>query len=172
MLPKFLAVFMAFSVVACKFVYRGDGQFVDHGTSAASKRYVLDMGQVRPGVTERGIGALPPDEFVIGFQISELSPESAQEAAATVVGSVQVSLFGESEEPVLHRSAPLGDWVWTCGTEGCSSAFAYIREDGGKTGTYFVPQVGKTYRIQVEIPAVDLFVTHEVRLVAFGGGWK
>ena len=170
-----LAGVLVIMAISCKFEYRGDGDFVDRGPSAPVDRYVLDLGKVQPGVSEYAMGALPKAEFVLGLQISELPPEQAQSDTAAVAEPVEVSLVDAFGGTVLHQSISFRDWVWTCGVGDCGNAFAYLRdlrEESGAAGTYFVPRNRQPYRLQVKIPLVDFFETHEVHLMASSGGWK
>lgn len=170
-----LAGVLVITTTACSFDYRGDGEFVDQGIRAVVDRYVLDLGKVQPGTLEYRVGALPRTEFVVGLQIAGLSPDQAESLSATVDESVRVMLVNTIGVTQFDQSAPLRDWVWTCGVSGCGSAYAYLRdlrEEGGTQGTYFVPCDRQAYQLLIDIPITAFFEAHEVHLMISGGGWK
>jgi hypothetical protein len=149
--------------------YRGDGEFRDRGPSAATDRYVLDLGPSRTGHSDFSIGALPHTEFVVGFELAGISPEQARAETSKVEEPIEISLTSDGSE-VFRHSKPLRDWVWTCGI-GCEGAFAYLREQGREAGSGFVPSGRRTYRLGVSFPR-GLFAGRDVRLIARSGGWK
>jgi hypothetical protein len=166
-----LIVVLAFAV-SCQPAAPAGGDLVDRGPSAAKDRYVLDLGTVRAGAMKQTLGPLASTEMVLGLEVAGLTQQAAEAATATVPEPVAVTLSPAGGGVVLHQEVPLGDWIWTCGAEGCEGAFAYLRQEGASPGTYFRPRRGQTYRLSLEIPDIAFFREHEVHIVARGGGWK
>jgi hypothetical protein len=98
--------------------YHGDGQLSDRGRSVATDRYVLDLGTIKPGVSEYSIGALPSGDYVFGFLVVGLRPEEAQALVlqnryelqmelntdAVLVSSASYLPFGPETEVVFGNS--------------------------------------------------------------------
>lgn len=172
--------------------YEGDGALSDRGSRSATDQYVLDLGPItdQAGFSTRG---LPREEFIFGIQVIGTHPREAEAVLRQSKIHAQLTLTTNSNETVFDVAAPLQDWVWTCGVNGCSDAFAYRsgeeqgvpRRDGtvdlertgigphGGWGTYFTPRCGVEYLLKVAISGdLEPLPADAIRVVATGGGWK
>ena len=173
--------------------YRGDGDLSDSGPTAATDRYLLDLGPAEDGTNSYTLKGLPSVEFTVGLRVDDLGLEEADAVLRQYGAQVHLTLTTADGEVVFDQAGTLADWVLTSGIHGHPDAFAYrhgdhrevpqpdgdiqvqrvgVGVDGG-WGTYFKPQRDEVYRLEVTISsATDLFASHTIRLLARGGGWK
>lgn len=147
--------------------YVGDGRLTDKGPSAATDRYVLDLGQISlkaPMSATFKMKNLPKTEFVLGIELR--SPTKLDQAS--VNPTVAVTLI-EDGKVILSKEAKLSDWTWSIHSPG-NYAFVYGRE---QPSTYFTPTPGKNYELMLRVKEPDRGnANYTAALVAKSGGWK
>lgn len=149
--------------------YSGDGKLIDNGRTAATDRYVLDLGSVslsKAGSTTFNFKNLPKENFVIGLELR--APEGSKLDEQTINPVIEVSLT-ENGTPLVTKAAPLKEWTWSVLSPG-NRAFVYGRE---KPNTYFDPVPGKNYQLTFRVRQPDQgSANYTASLVAKSGGWK
>ena len=152
--------------------YLGDGKLVDNGASAATDRYVLDLGPI--ALKERGsksyrIERLPSTRFAVGIQVRPASKSAQELEAKPIDATVSVSLTGPKGETVFADESTLRTWTWSVPATG-DHAFLY-RE--GKGATFFSPVPEGRYELKIAVKTPD---SGKARYDAFvmmkSGGWK
>lgn len=148
--------------------YSGDGRLIDNGPSAATDRYVLDLGPVSlnaPASTTFRLKNLPKTDFVVGVELR--SPSSKIEQGS-INPLVAISLM-EDGKRIVSKEAKLNDWTWSIHSGG-KYAFVYGRE---QPATYFTSLPGKNYELTFRVKEPDRgSANYAVGLVAKSGGWK
>jgi len=147
--------------------YSGDGRLTDNGPSAATDRYVLDLGPVSlktPASATFKLKNLPKTDFVLGIELR--SPSKIEQGSINPV--VAISLI-EDGKTIVSKEAKLNDWTWSIHSPG-SYAFVYGRE---KSATHFTPTPGKSYELTLRVKEPDRgSANYTAALVAKSGGWK
>jgi hypothetical protein len=147
--------------------YAGDGRLTDKGPSAATDRYVLDLGQVSlkaPTSATFKMKNLPKTEFVVGIELR--SPTKLDQAS--VNSMVGVTLL-EDGKAIISKEAKLSEWTWSIHSPG-NYAFIYGRE---QPSTYFTPIHGKNYELALRVKEPDRGnANYTAALVAKSDGWK
>lgn len=147
--------------------YVGDGRLTDKGSSAATDRYVLDLGPVSlktPASATFRLKNLPKTDFVLGLELR--SPSKIEQGTINPV--VAISLI-EDGKTIVSKEAKLSDWTWSIHSPG-SYAFVYGRE---KPATHFTPIPGKNYELTFRVKESDRgSANYTAALVAKSGGWK
>ena len=164
------AVSLLATLTACDTVaqYVGDGRLTDKGPSAATDRYVLDLGQVSlkaPMSATFKMKNLPKTEFVVGIELRSPTPKLEQ---ASVNATVEITLL-EDDKAIISKEAKLSEWTWSIHSPGLY-AFVYGRE---QPSTYFTPAPGKNYELTLRVKEPDRgSAPYTAALVAKSGGWK
>jgi hypothetical protein len=165
-----VAVALVTALAGCDTVaqYAGDGRLTDNGASAATDRYVLDLGQVSlkaPTSATFKMKNLPKTEFVLGIELR--SPTSKLEQKA-INPTIAITLL-EDGKAIISKEAKLSDWTWSIHSPG-NYAFVYGRE---QPSTYFTPAPGKNYELALRVKEPDRGnANYTAALVAKSGGWK
>lgn len=164
------AVSLVAALTGCDTVaqYAGDGRLTDKGPSAATDRYVLDLGQMSlKALTSATFNMknLPKTEFVVGIELR--SPTSKLEQAS-INPTVGITLL-ENGKAIISKEAKLSEWTWSIHSPG-NYTFVYGRE---QPNTYFTPTPGKNYELTLRVKEPDRGnVNYTAALVAKSGGWK
>lgn len=149
--------------------YSGDGKLIDNGPSAATDRYVLDLGPVSlktPTSATFKLHNLPKENFVIGVELRGPGGSVVDQGAITPVVSIALLEDGKA---LVTKEAKLSEWTWSIHSPG-NYAFVYGR---GQPGTYFTPMPGKSYELTFRVKEPDHgSVNYVASLVAKSGGWK
>ena len=149
--------------------YSGEGKLVDNGPSAATDRYVLDLGPVSLKTAASAsykFRNLPKENFVIGIELRAI--EGSKLAQGAIDPVVSLTLL-ENGNALVAKEARLNDWTWSVHSPG-NNAFVYGRE---KPGTYFTPVPGKQYELTLRVKEPDRsMASYSASLVAKSGGWK
>jgi hypothetical protein len=167
----FLMLAISLIAVGCDSVaqYSGDGKLVDNGPSAATDRYVLDLGPVSlktPTSATFKLQNLPKENFVIGIELR--APGGSAIDQSTITPVVSIALL-EDGKALITKEAKLSDWTWSVHSPG-TYAFVYGR---GQPGTYFTPVSGKRYELTLKVKEPDRgAASYTASLVAKSGGWK
>lgn len=162
------------AVVGCNPMaqYTGDGKLIDNGPSAATDRYVLDLGSIplkTPASTTFKLANLPKEEFVIGIEIRLPASSGGKIDPGSINSVVSLVLLGEDGKALITKEGKLSDWTWSIHSPG-NYAFVYGR---GESGTYFTPVPGKRYELMLKVKEPDRStVSYTSSLVAKSGGWK
>lgn len=148
--------------------YAGDGRLIDNGPSAATDRYVLDLGPISlktPASSTFKLKNLPKTDFVVGI---ELRSPSAKIEQGSISAMVALSVT-EDGKMIVSKEAKLSDWTWSIHSPG-GYAFVYGRE---QPATYFTPIPGKNYELTIRVKEPDRGSSNYTAvLVAKSGGWK
>jgi hypothetical protein len=151
--------------------YTGDGQLTDNGTGVATDRYVLNLGAI--DLTQRGtksfqLAGLPPENFVVGLEISTPDDTNVIEKKA-VKATISMKLAGPNGEILFTRSAPLNVLTWSV-RAGEHRVFVYGRDD---PGTYFNAEPETEYTLTFNVLEPDWNQSkYTTLLIAKSGGWK
>lgn len=149
--------------------YSGDGKLIDNGRTAATDRYVLDLGSVSlktAGSTTFKFKNLPKENFVVGLELR--APEGSKLDPSTINPVIEVSLT-ENGTVLITKAAQLREWTWSVLSPG-NRAFVYGRE---KPSTYFDPVPEKDYQLTFRVRQPDHgSANYTASLVAKSGGWK
>ena len=149
--------------------YSGDGKLVDNGPTAATDRYVLDLGSVslrKPSSTTFKLKNLPKENFVVGLELRAAKGSKLDQSTITAV--IEVSLK-QNGIPLITREAQLSEWTWSVPAAG-NQAFVYGRE---RPSTYFDSVPGKDYELTFRVQQPDRgSANYTASLVAKSGGWK
>lgn len=165
-----LAVALVAGLAGCDTVaqYSGDGRLTDKGPTAATDRYVLDLGQVSlkaPTSATFSLKNLPKAEFVVGIELRSPASKIEQAAINPLVG---ITLL-EDGKAIISKEAKLSDWTWSIHSPG-NYAFVYGRD---QPATYFTPAPGKNYQLTLRVKEPDRSnANYTAALVAKSGGWK
>lgn len=165
-----VAISLLAALAGCDSVaqYSGDGRLTDNGPSAATDRYVLDLGQVSlkaPVSAKFKLKNLPKTDFVVGIELR--SPSSKLEEGA--VNPVVAIALTEDGKPIITKEAKLSEWTWSIHSPS-NYAFVYGRE---QPATHFTPTPGKNYELTLQVKEPDRTnVNYTAALVAKSGGWK
>lgn len=168
------AISLIAAVVGCNPMaqYTGDGKLTDLGPSAATDRYVLDLGPIplkTPTSMTFKLTNLPKEEFVIGIEIRLPASSGGKIDPDSINPVVSLTLLGEDGKALITKEGKLSDWTWSIHSPG-SNAFVYGR---GESETYFTPVPGKRYELILNVKQPDRStVSYTALLVAKSGGWK
>lgn len=150
--------------------YSGDGTLLDNGVTAASDRYVLDLGVIdltRQDKKTFRIAGLPKANFVVGIEINAAADESALKDRSPNA-NVSISLSAEGEAG-FSKVAPLRSWTWSVPADG-QTAFVYGRAEAA---TYFDAHSAAEYTLTVDVVGPDQSGSKYVAtLLAKSAGWK
>ncbi|MGE0278700.1 MAG: hypothetical protein AB7R40_25155 [Nitrospiraceae bacterium] len=161
-------------VMACDSVekYSGDGKLTDNGVTAATDRYVLDLGPLllrSKGVKTYKIQNLPSTSFVVGIDIRPSSPNFAALEKKPVNSTLSISLVGQDGGVLFAKKSNLDTWTWSIPSTG-DFAFVYLEGDHGSS---FTPKGNAPYSLNLEIVSPDIgSYQYEAVLLAKSGGWK
>ena len=173
--------------------YQGDGKLRDSGPLASHDRYVLDLGPIDLGRTEKYTYAmtnLPADSFAIGLEIVEVEANRSTQNPPPHTGRVRLLLETPNHEIVVSEDAPLRYWIWSfvlgdfksflyragkehwiTNKDGTTSPVADgVRTDEG-WGSFFLPRPEITYQLTLEVLEAQA-QPRPARLLLKGGGWK
>jgi hypothetical protein len=162
-------------LVACGSVagYHGDGQLIDNGSSAATDRYILDLGPVslaKKSAAHFRIAGLPSEVFVVGLQLA--SENGARQRLDTSATSAEVSIqiTDQQSNVVVRIAGPLPTWTWSASTGG-NEAFVY---GGYGANASFRPEAKKgPYMVKIAVLEPDPRAQDiNARLLLKAGGWK
>jgi hypothetical protein len=173
--------------------YSGDGDFSDAGWWPTDYRYKLDLGV--PDLSQAGrysyeLQGLPPQEFVIGFQVAGLPRDSCLTRHHPFRPRVALEVINERREVVIADTSSLGRWTWS---PRCSTGTGFLWRRGrlewddtpGKVraravgvrpdqgwGSEFRPHRRGRYRLTLTVldasPPVE---GPSIRLMVYGGAW-
>lgn len=166
-----LALAILLAPIGCDSVvqYSGDGKLIDNGRSAATDRFILDLGPVplkAPTSATFRLKNLPKENFVIGIELR--APENSKIDQSSLSAVVSIDLL-EDGKSIVAKDAKLSEWTWSVHSPG-NYAFIYGRE---KPGTYFDPMPGKEYKLTFRVKEPDSGSAEYIAsLVAKSGGWK
>lgn len=174
----------------------GDAWIEDRGPDRATKRYRVELADLSsPGrqEVELQLSRLPRIDFTLGVDVVMAPGSELMLDAKSISSMVYLKVVNERNEVVIDESAPLDAMVWnTWGIEP-RNAFVYARGKsvelslGGDTttyvregeradqgwGSYFTPRRRGRYTVSLVIDERDPGLPlSELRLVAYGGGWK
>lgn len=128
--------------------YRGDGEIVDNGFLAYSRRYQVDLGVIdTTRVQERTfvLKGLPHSQMVVGLEVTETVPNSFGEDR-TYIGVVEIVVRNALGEVVVSEVGSLNQWVRERGMGSLSSRFyqaGISRDIPLKRGGARVEAIGK-----------------------------
>jgi hypothetical protein len=106
--------------------YSGDGRLTDNGPSAATDRYVLDLGPVSlktPALRTFKMKNLPKADYVIGL---ELRSQASKLQPGAVDPVVSIALT-EDGKRIIAKEGKLSEWTWSIHSPG-NYALVYGRE--------------------------------------------
>ncbi|MFQ5597978.1 MAG: hypothetical protein ACE5GK_08000 [Nitrospiria bacterium] len=152
--------------------YSGDGRLVDRGRSAATDRYILDLGEVdlkKHGIFTYRLENLPSEYFVIGIEIEAPSEKRTLLDRKFIKPIILIELIGSQDETIIQDQSSLDVWTWSVRATD-NKAFVYRRE---QPSTFFEPITKKRYELRIETVQPDLSeFRYTARLLAKAGGWK
>lgn len=152
--------------------YSGDGRLIDNGKSAATDRYVLELGVIsidRNEVNSYQISNLPKSNFVVGFNIIYTGDNPSKFESGFVSPLISLQLEDSEGNIVFSKESGLDTWTWSIPSNK-NEAFVYGQ---GNPGTYFESSSKSQYVLKCKV--VDPFLgdsDHSVELLAKSGGWK
>ena len=152
--------------------YSGDGHLIDNGVSAATDRYLLNLGVI--DLSQRGtktyrIANLPETNFVTGIEVGVAPEERAIIEKQAVSATILLELSSTRGEVVFTKKSNLDTWTWSV-LVGESRAFVYER---GEPGTYFQPLPQTEYTLILTVLEPDTSQSkYTASLLAKSGGWK
>lgn len=175
-LKRCVALLVAvFAVGACSGAsgYKGDGKLIDNGPSAATDRYVLDLGPLdlaRNAKSQFRMANLPAEVFVAGLQLTPDKNGVRQRLDKNSTSAVvSMEVMDQQGNVVLKVSKPLSDWTWSA-SSATSTVFVY---GGYGVMTSFKPERERTYTVSVDVLQPDQAAQDILaRLLLKGGGWK
>lgn len=175
--------------------YKGDGNLIRRGPTAAIDRYVLDLGPVdltKEGERSYSMAGLPNVRMTVGVEITAVRYERLSETRP-LTALVEVLVVNRKKEVVIHQRGELSQWSWESQL-GESTAFIYrggeareiSRSAGGATryelvgvradhgwGTFFQPSPREKYVLTFSIlKAGSILEGYGAKLKVKGGGWK
>jgi hypothetical protein len=174
----------------------GDGVAKDAGPSHATRRYTVDLADLRRSdvtTLKLQVTSLPEVELTLGFEVHASSPSDAIWDTKPISALTHLQVVNEHGQIVIDQRAPLNQWVWSGAVDQRSKSFVYARGEEREIpiaadtvrlerahikadegwGTYFVPRHDGRYTISLNIQNLDPRAKfHDFRLVAYGGGWK
>jgi hypothetical protein len=177
-----LARFILGSLVVIPFVflsgcyrvshYSGDGQLIDNGSTAATDRYVLDLGPInlaQPGKKTFRLENLPKENFVTGVEMSVSPEDRAANETRRANPTISLELSGPDGTVLFTKKSALDEWTWSVPADGLRT-FVYGR---GEPGTYFnaVPKTKYTLTLNVLEPDRSQS-KYTALLMMKSGGWK
>ncbi len=152
--------------------YSGDGRLVDNGRSAATDRYVLDLGAIdlnKQGVSTYRIENLPAENFVIGIELQVPPRQRVAIENKSIKPTISIELLGPQGESITRDQSMLDTWTWSVRAMD-TTAFVYRRD---QPGTFFTPIKNRRYELKFGIVQPDLSdFKYSARLLAKSGGWK
>ncbi len=152
--------------------YSGDGHLIDNGVTAATDRYVLDLGAI--DLSQRGtktyrIANLPETSFVVGIEIGVAPEERAIIEKQAVSAAILLELSSVGGQVLFTKKSTLDAWTWSV-LVGDLRAFVYGR---GEPGTYFQPLPQTEYTLTLTVLEPDTSQSnYTASLLAKSGGWK
>jgi len=148
--------------------YSGDGRLIDNGPSAATDRYVLDLGPIslKESTSSRfKLKDLPKTDFVIGIELRSSSSKIEHGSLNPVVA---IALL-EDGKTILSKEGMLSDWTWSIHSPS-NYGFVYGRNN---SPTHFTPRPGKNYELVFTVKEPDrAAANYTTGLVAKSAGWK
>ena len=152
--------------------YSGDGTFKDNGSSSATDRYVVDLGEVNIGVTAKNtfrLTGLPSSNYVVGFRVAPDATGTSDSQDTRPNPIISIKLGEIKAERIVKATLPLRQWTWSEPSIG-RGAFVYL---AGPTGSYFSAGRGRGYLLEIEVVHPDQSTgSRRVTLVVKSGGWK
>ena len=152
--------------------YSGDGELIDNGISAATDRYVLNLGVIdlsQSGTKSYRIANLPEVSFVAGIEISVVEKDRAIIEKRSVNPTILLELSDVKGEVVFAEKSKLTSWAWSVPVNE-SRAFIYTRE---QPGTYFQSLLQSEYTLMLTVLEPDTSkLNYTASLLAKSGGWK
>jgi hypothetical protein len=153
--------------------YSGDGRMIDNGPSAATDRYVIDLGPIdlsTKGKRSFRLVNLPPENFGCGIELSAPGASRVQWEEKRFGASVSMEIAADDGEVVMHVSGPLRDWTWSMYVTGATNAFLYVQ---GPPGSFFDAKKGRSYRLEFSVIEPDQAHSEiKATLKLKSGGWK
>ncbi|HVR76680.1 MAG TPA: hypothetical protein VMT52_20285 [Planctomycetota bacterium] len=180
---RVLLLFLLPASGCASWFFRGDGTFVDHGSSSARKRYVLDLGLIdlsAPGSRSFTFRGLPEEVFHVGLWVRDPSSTTGmfddwthplrsreQNSESPLDCEIRLVLRDASNNVELSEEGNLNDWMSGTGGRIPKEAFVHGRF------SWFYPRRSETYTLELTVirPAT-LSETCKVNLRMSGGGWK
>lgn len=155
--------------------YSGVGKLTDNGPSAATDRYILDLGTVdlsKIGTTTYRIANLPAANFVAGIDFSVESINQEIISNNNLNTSVSISLADSNGEEIFNKNGRLANWSWARKRIEPTKAFIY-GSGSGLEQTYFDPKPHAEYVLKFTVLKIDsTHIKHEATLKLKSGGWK
>lgn len=152
--------------------YSGDGQLIDNGSTAATDRYVLDLGLInlaQPGKKTFRLENLPEENFVTGVEISVAPEDRATNETRRANPTISLELSGPDGKVLFAKKSALDEWTWSVPADGLR-AFVYGR---GEPGTYFNAAPKTEYTLTLNVLESDRSQSkYTARLMMKSGGWK
>ena len=170
----FVTIAITLTTVGCYDVtqYSGDGKLVDHGSSAAMDRYVLNLGAVdlsQTGAKSYRLRNLPETNFVVGLEIKVPAADRALLDKKAIGGLISLELTGAGGAVLFAKKAAPSNWTWSVPAGG-DKAFVYGKD---KLGTYFNASPTGEYVLTFHVlePDQDKH-KYTASLLAKSSGWK
>jgi hypothetical protein len=197
-----LILLLGFAIYHVRHPYKGDGRFNDNGCTAATDRYVLDLGEINLASNQKytyKMSNLPSEEMTIGFSIEGFkniqNPDTAVYNTRPVNPLVRIILTNSKGQLVVDEMSNLSRWVWSGRGVNYRESYVYLRgeevkrslskgsdvvtydrikvkSDGG-WGTYFIPTSWTAYHLTIEIIEPGKNAKDYKAIVRLlGDGWK
>lgn len=149
--------------------YTGDGKFQDYGKSSGVNRFALDLGELNlniDSVNSYDLIGLPDCSMKCYLRVDyplalQGRPEQQPDWLETVVFMKVLDAAGEE---VFSEKLSLNKWRWSGRVEAQTS-------DLYAPNTWFIPSVGKSYKLIIEVHPVQAVVPR-CQIILMGGGWK
>ncbi len=167
-------IVLCLAISACYRVaqYSGDGYLVDNGSSAATDRYILNLGKIdltKSGTSTCRLDNLPSVDFVVGIQIDVKAENQSVIENRMVNPIVSFELQGAGGEILFNEKGNLKDWTWSVPRVG-NKAFVYRV---GKPSSFFLARSRTPYKLVVAVVEPDSSQSeYSAMIIAKSGGWK
>ena len=165
---------MAIIVIACGNArsYQGDGKLIDNGPSAATDRYILDLGPLilsKKSSAQYNITELPREKFVPGIELTNVSGGDFDVDKAAISATVSITIVDEQGKELVQVAGPLSAWIWSV-SRGSNAAFVY---GGYGPKAFFEPKSNDRYIVQISVTDPSVSTQNiSARVLLKSGGWK
>jgi len=152
--------------------YSGDGQLIDNGSTAATDRYVLDLGPInlaQQGTKTFRLVNLPEENFVAGVEISVAPEDRPAIETRRANPTISLELTGPDGKFLFTKKSALDAWTWSVPADG-HRAFVYGR---GEPGTYFNAAPKAAYTLTLNVLEPDRSQSkYNAPLMMKSDGWE
>lgn len=189
---KTSVLLLSVALLGCDYdSYKGDGIFIDHGLSAAS-RFELNLGAIEKENVIFRIARLPKEKYTFGLELTNTIDSVSFCDGLPISNIITMKLSTLNGDVIIEEHANLNEWTWSVKRDTCKfKAFGYrqgklevlkLREGlttsqniGIKAhqgwGSYFTANPSTEYILQVTVAEL-IPKTVIVKIKARGGGWK